>query len=83
MADFESMTDAELRKFRSEKWHEIRRIRDEMRAAGAVLERKRAEAYAEQEAAGMAERASGAVDVAEALVNAAAADASSEAERPG
>ena len=47
MPDFETMTDAELRKFKSGKWHEIQAIRAEMRAAEVVLQRKRAEAEAE------------------------------------
>ena len=46
MPDFETMTDAELRKFKSQKWHAIQALRNEMRAAEAVLQRKRAEAEA-------------------------------------
>lgn len=44
MPDFETMTDAELRTFKSQKWHAIQALRTEMRAAEAVLQRKRAEA---------------------------------------
>ena len=46
MPDFETMTDAELRKFKSQKWHAIQALRAEMRGAEAVLQRKRAEAEA-------------------------------------
>lgn len=47
MPDFEKMTDAELRAYKSQKWHEIEALREEMRAAEIVLQRKRAEAEAE------------------------------------
>ena len=52
MPDFETMTDAELRKFKSQKWHAIQALRAEMRGAEAVLQRKRAEAEAALAASG-------------------------------
>jgi hypothetical protein len=42
--DFESMSDADLRAFRRDANLRLIAIRDEIRAAGKVLERKRAEA---------------------------------------
>ena len=54
MPDFETMTDAELRKFKSQKWHAIQALRAEMRGAEAVLQRKRAEAEAALAASVMA-----------------------------
>jgi hypothetical protein len=44
MPDFDAMTDLELRQWRFAKNQELNAIRDEIRAAGKVLERKRAEA---------------------------------------
>lgn len=77
MPDFEAMSDAELRKFRSESNARIIAIRAEIRAAGAVLERKRAEADRAEYAASLAMYGADAVAAASKLVIAPPASAES------
>lgn len=79
MPDFEAMTDKELRVFRSWCNAEMIRIREEMREAGRVLERKRAEADRAEYERVLAEYGADAVAAASKIITAppAAADSSS------
>lgn len=78
MPDFEAMTDKELRVFRSEANARMIAIRAEMREAGRVLERKRAEADRAEYEAVLADYGADAVAAASKIITAppAAADSS-------
>lgn len=80
MPDFESMTDKELRVFRSQSNARIIEIREEIRAAGKVLERKRGEADRAEYEASLALYGEDAVREASKIIvaPAAAADSASE-----
>lgn len=83
MPDFEAMSDTELRQWRFATNQELKAIRDQLREAGAVLERKRAAADRAEYDASLAMYGADAVTAASKLVVAPPASAASEAPRQG